>query len=219
MLVTKRAVQVFPHDMRPTALSARYDSSMNINPSAPLSSHAGPSLEHFEAAARDSAAVYISVSGQSMQVLGIGTSPGGRSVAWVEPDIDTTRLFTEALAHSYGPGITQVIARELGLEPSPGKPLSSRTVAQALDMAQTSSQALSGVDFATRLDHSANARGAGFLDACRALDIDPASLSPQRRQEIDAAMQIRFDQAAAQGQSPVTADTAQGWLRTLLQAG
>lgn len=119
MLVTKRAVQVFPHDMRPTALSARYDSSMNINPSAPLSSHAGPSLEHFEAAARDSAAVYISVSGQSMQVLGI----------------------------------------------------------------------------------------------------DPASLSPQRRQEIDAAMQIRFDQAAAQGQSPVTADMAQGWLRTLLQAG
>ena len=61
--------------------------------------------------------------------------------------------------------------------------------------------------------------GAGFLDACRALDIDPASLSPQRRQEIDAAMQIRFDQAAAQGQSPVTADMAQGWLRTLLQAG
>ena len=53
----------------------------------------------------------------------------------------------------------------------------------------------------------------------RALDIDPASLSPQRRQEIDAAMQIRFDQAAAQGQSPVTADMAQGWLRTLLQAG
>ncbi len=192
---------------------------MNINPSASLASQGSPSLSHFEAAAHDSEAVYISVSGQSMQVLGTGTTPGGRNVAWVAPDIDTTRLFTEALSHSYGKGITQTIVRELGLEPSPGKPLSSRAVAQALDMAQTSSQALSGVDFATGLDHSASVRGAGFLTACRALSIDPASLSTQRRQEIDAAMQLRFEQASAQGQSPVTAGTAQAWLRELLQQG
>ena len=192
---------------------------MNINPSVPLASQGSPSLAHFEAAAHDSEAVYISVSGQSMQVLGTGATPGGRNVAWVAPDIDTTRLFTDALANSYGNGITQTIVRELGLEPTPGKPLSSRTVSQALDMAQTSSQALSGVDFATQLDHSASARGAGFPTACRALTIDPASLSTQRRQEIDAAMQLRFEQASAQGQSPVMADTAQSWLRDLLQQG
>ena len=47
------------------------------------------------------------------------------------------------------------MSRELGLEPNPGKPLSARTVAQALDMAQTSRDALSGVDFLTRLALSA----------------------------------------------------------------
>lgn len=200
-------------------LSVQHVFLMNINPTTSLPPQGSPSLEHFEAAALGSEAVYISVSGQSMQVLGTGTTPGGRSVAWVAPDVDTTRLFTEALAHSYGTGITQAVARELGLEPSPGKPLSSRAVSQALDMAQTSSQALSGVDFVTRLDHSASARGAGFLSACRALAIDPSSLSPQRLQEIDAAMQLRFDQAAAQGQSPVAAETAQGWMRDLLRQG
>ncbi|MFC4297799.1 hypothetical protein ACFO0J_07065 [Castellaniella hirudinis] len=190
---------------------------MNINLSVSLPQHEPPSLDRFEAATHGAESIYISVSGQSMQVLGTGTTPGGRSVAWVAPDVDTTRLFTEALAHSYGPGIAQAVARELGLEPSPGKPLSARTVAQALDMAQTSSQALSGVDFVTRLDCSASAQGAGFKAACQTLGLDPSNLDPQRCQDIDQAMQQRFDQAAAQGRSPVAPETAQDWLRALLQ--
>ena len=185
--------------------------------SAPTPSQAAPSLDHFEAATQGAESVYLSVSGESMQVLGTGSTPGGRNVAWVAPDIDTTRQFTDALAHSYGPGIAQTIARELGLEPSPGKPLSSRTVTQALDMARTASQALSGVDFATQLDCSATSQGIGFKTSCEALGLDPASLSPQQRQHIDAAMQARFAQAAAQGLSPVSPDTARGWLRELLE--
>lgn len=190
---------------------------MNIHLSVSLPPHEPPDLGRFEAAARGSESIYISVSGQSMQVLGTGTTPGGRSVAWVAPDVDTTRLFTEALEHSYGTGIATTVARELGLEPSPGKPLSSRTVAQALDMAQTSTQALSGVDFVTRLDCSAGMQGAGFTAACHDLGLDPAGLDPQRRQDIDQAMLLRFEQAAAQGRSPVAPGTAQAWLRELLQ--
>jgi hypothetical protein len=189
---------------------------MNSNLSTSLPLSRGPSLEHFETAAHGAEAVCISVSGQSMQVLGVGATPGGRSVAWVAPDVDTTRLFTEALGQTYGTGIARAVARELGLEPSPGKPLASRTVAQALDMAQTSSQAMSGVDFATRLDCSAAARGAGFQAACRSLGIEPSAIGPQRAAQIDQAMQARFEQAARQGQSPVAPATAQAWLKDLL---
>jgi len=190
---------------------------MNTHLSVSLPPHEPPGLDRFEAATHGSESIYISVSGQSMQVLGTGTTPGGRSVAWVAPDVDTTRLFTEALEHSYGAGIAKTVARELGLEPSPGKPLSSRTVTQALDMAQTSSQALSGVDFVTRLDCSAGAQGAGFKAACQALGLDPSSLDPQRCRDIDQAMQLKFEQAAAQGHSPVAPETARAWLRELLQ--
>jgi hypothetical protein len=190
---------------------------MNTHLSVSLPQHEPPSLDRFEAATHGAESIYISVSGQSMQVLGTGTTPGGRSVAWVAPDVDTTRLFTEALEHSYGGGIAKTVARELGLEPSPGKPLSTRTVAQALDMAQTSSQALSGVDFITRLECSAGGQGAGFKAACQALGLDPAGLDTRQRQDIDQAMQQKFEQAAAQGLSPVAPETAQAWLRELLQ--
>jgi len=190
---------------------------MTIHLSASLPAHAPPDLDHFKAATEGTDVVYISVSGQSMQVLGTGTTPGGRSVAWVAPDVDTTRLFTEALEHRYGIGISQTIARELGLHPSPGTPLSSRTVERALDMARTSSQALEGVDFITQLNCSATTQGAGFQSTCQTLGLDPARFTPQQRQDIDTAMQARFQQAVAQGHSPVPFETAQTWLRELLQ--
>jgi hypothetical protein len=127
-------------------------------------------------------------------------------------------MFTNALAQTYGQGIAITVARELGLEPSPGKPLSSRVVALGLDMAQTSSRAMSGVDFATRLDASATVGGSGFTAACRALGLDPANVAPEQRRQIDEAMELKFDQAAARGQSPVSPETAQTWLRELLSS-
>ena len=190
---------------------------MTIHLSVPLPSHEPPSLDRFEAAAQGTESIYLSGSGETLQVLGTGTTPEGRQVAWVAPDVDTTRAFTQALEHSFGPGISQTVARELGLQPSPGKPLSSRVVQQALDMAQTSSQALAGVDFITQMDCSATTQGAGFRSVCQALGRDPDRLSPQQRQDIDTALQTRFAQAAAQGLSPVAPETARGWLRDLLQ--
>lgn len=189
---------------------------MTINASVTSAPHGSPALDAFTAAAKNSDAVYLSVSGQSMQVLGTGVSPSGRSVAWVDPDLDTVRMFTEALGQQYGIGIAKAVAQELGLSPSPGKPLSSRTITQALDMAQTAGQVLAGADFAMTLQCSATGQGPLFKAACQAQEIDPASLSPPQRQDIDQAMLHRFEQASLSGQSPVTPEVAMGWLRDLL---
>ncbi|WP_241074279.1 hypothetical protein [Achromobacter insuavis] len=132
----------------------------SVTPSSPF-----VSLEAFAKAAESGQDVYVDVAGEKLQVLGMGTTPGGRSVAWVAPNVDTTAMFAQALARSYGQGIASAVSRELGLEPNPGKPLSARTVAQALDMAQTSRDALSGVDFLTRLALSATNGAPAFQQA------------------------------------------------------
>lgn len=189
---------------------------MSINPvSIPPSPH-GISLEAFSQATRAGDAVYISVSGQSLQVLGTGSTASGRSVAWVAPDMDTVSMFTEALARTYGSGIASAVSRELGLTPSPGKPLSSRTIERAIDMAQTSQQALEGVDFATRLGCSASMGAPVFREVCAELGIPPERIGPDKRQQIDQTMQQRFSEAASSGLSPVPLDTARSWLRELI---
>jgi hypothetical protein len=148
----------------------------------------------------------------------VGSTPGGRSVAWVAPNVDTTGMFAQALARSYGQGIASAVSRELGLEPNPGKPLSARTVTLALDMAQTSRDALSGVDFMTRLALSATNDAPAFQQACRDAGVAPSDLDAGRRGALDQAMQARFDQAAESGHSPVSLATAAGWLRDLLKS-
>src|SRR5690606_21349419 len=99
--------------------------------------------------AKGGADALLVVSGKQVKVLGTGATPSGRSVAWVEPDDQTHRMFTDALARSYGQGIASAVARELNLD-KPG-PLTAATVNRAIDMAQTSRHALDGVDFALRL--------------------------------------------------------------------
>lgn len=175
-----------------------------------------PQLDAFTQAAQGGGDVYISVAGEQLQVLGTGTTPGGRSVAWVAPDVDTVSMFSEALARTYGNGIASAVSRELGLTASPGKPLSARTIELAVDMAQTSRQALDGVDFATRLACSASTGSTVFLSACAQAGIDPAGVDAQKRQAIDVAMQQRFDHAAGTGQSPVSLGTARTWLSAVL---
>lgn len=177
-----------------------------------------PQLDAFTQAAQGGGDVFISVAGDQLRVLGTGATPGGRSVAWVAPDVDTSSMFAQALANTYGNGIASAVSRELGLAANPGKPLSSRTIEQAVDMAQASRQALEGVDFATRLACSASAGSSIFMAACNQAGIDPASLDAQQRRTLDADMQQRFDQAAASGQSPVSLDTARTWLSQLLGA-
>ncbi|MGY6268563.1 BspR family type III secretion system anti-sigma factor [Achromobacter denitrificans] len=184
----------------------------SVTPSSPFIS-----LDAFAKAAEGGQDVYVDIAGGRLQVLGTGATPGGRSVAWVAPDVDTTAMFTQTLAQSYGQGIASAVSRELGLAPNPGKPLSARTVAAAIDMAETSSHALSGVDFMTRLATSAAGNTPAFQQACKDVGVAPSGLDAGRRAALDQAMEARFEQAARSGQSPVSLATAAGWLRDLLK--
>lgn len=117
-----------------------------------------PSLDAFGQAAAQGPAITLSVDGQSLQVLGQGELRTGagpaRSVAWVQAEgggPDATQAFVQALNSAHGERLSQAVARELGLSPSPGVPLESRAVQQAIDMAQTAAVALEGAAFLATL--------------------------------------------------------------------
>lgn len=192
---------------------------MNItNRLSPADAIARPTLEAFQQAAKEGDWVHMSCDGTQWKVLATGTTPSQRSVAWIEPEADSTSAFVGALGQSFSSGIQASVVRELGLDPAPGKPLSSRTVMHAIDMAQTSRQTLLGVDFLTQLTMSAVNNASGFHGACQAMGLSGSAFDAQQREAIDAAMQKRFEAAAAQGQSPVPAQTAREWLREELNA-
>lgn len=189
-----------------------------MNPIAP---NTGPSpqamIDAFrESAGQGEAVRVVEVDGRSFQVLAEGHLPGSqggsRSVAWVREDTDTTGMFLNALAQRFGAGVADHIAEALALEPSPGKPLASRLVPQAIDMAETCAQALSGVDFLTQIEHSARSGGVAFRAAAARLGIDSAGLDADTRRLLDQHMQADFAYAAARGESPVPAATATQWL-------
>lgn len=184
---------------------------------SPISSHLPPlALDEFARAAEQGENVHVEVAGDRYRVLATGQTPGGRSVAWVAPDSDTASSFMQALSHTYGTSLSRTIERELGLAPNPGKPLASRTISQALDMAKTAQSALAGVDFMTALAFSAQSGGAAFRAACNEANIAPDALTPQEKSAIDQDMASRFGQAAAAGKSPIPPATAHAWLVEIL---
>lgn len=184
---------------------------------SPISNHLPPlALEAFARAAEQGDHVYVEVSGDRYQVLATGQTPGGRSVAWVAPDSDTASSFMRSLDHAYGASLSRTIEHELGLAPNPGKPLSSRTIEQALDMAKTAQSVLAGVDFMTVLAFSAKSDSAAFRAACNEANIAADALTPQKRSAIDQDMASRFEHAAATGKSPISPATAHSWLLEIL---
>lgn len=197
---------------------------MGIHDVPPASGPSGASirLEDFREAAIQNDQVIIHYDGQNWSVKGLGTMPGSqRQVAWVQtPDTqtDTTSVFVEALQQSYSNGIARAVANALSLQltPGPGKPLSSRVVDTALDMASSSQNSLSGVDFLTKLHFSASSVGAEFQRVCQHLGLDPAQLQGPQAQQIDHRMSNLFTDAANNGQSPVSYEQAAQWLEQVL---
>lgn len=184
---------------------------------SPIPNHLPPlALEEFSRAAEKGDYVHVEVAGDRYQVLATGQAPGGRSVAWVAPDSDTASSFMQSLDHAYGAPLSRTIERELGLAPNPGKPLSSRTIEQALDMARTAQSALAGVDFITALAFSAQSGGAAFRAACAETNVAADSLAPEEKIAIDHDMSNRFVNAAKTGDSPVSTATAHAWLVEIL---
>ena len=185
--------------------------------SGPLTQTSG--IEAFrQGAAKAEEIQAMVVDGHTFKVMAVGQMPTGsqRSVAWVQGDVDTTALFMQAFSASFGGRLSAAVSQELGLAPAPGKPLASRAVTQALDMAQTGQQAFAGVDFLTQLAHSASAGGAAFKSLVTAQGIPPGVLSKAICSQIDSNMRQRFEAAASAGESPVSATVAANWLRAEL---
>lgn len=143
-----------------------------------------------------------------------GPPPAGKpGVTWIRPSNDATGMFIEALRQSFGPGMGDAIARELALQPAPGQPLMADDVHRAIALGEASRPALAGVDFGTRMQHRATVNAPGFLRAAAAIGLAPDQVDATTRQEIDARMCVRFDQANAAGHSPVSGSTAEKWLQ------
>jgi hypothetical protein len=182
-------------------------------------SPSGPSLADFREVASKGEAVLVTVQGQSCTVLAQGVLQGkfgDRSVLHVQSDVDTTGLFMQAMSDSFGMSLSKTIVDELGLTPSLGKPIGSRNVILALDMAETSMATLEAVDFMTMLDCSATGCGPNFRSALQQLGLASVSVSQTEKVAIDQHMRLRFAQAAAGGESPVAHATAMYWLKTEL---
>lgn len=195
---------------------------MNLqNLSSTTGSQATPSLADFQTAANQHSNLSLELDGEKWQVRGVGVMPGsGRTVAWVGAEssqTDTTSVFVQALGQSFSAGIARAVARELHLEPNPGQPLSSRAVTHAIDMAQTSHQALAGVDFLTRLQFSASKGGSEFKRVCAQEGLDVAKLSSTTLAQIDRQMDSHFQIAQGKGAVPVLFTDAEKWLKAALQ--
>ena len=125
-------------------------------------------------------------------------------------------MFVTALRDAYGPGIGAAVARQLSLRPAPGRPLEARDVGRALEAAETSQQAIAGVDYLTLLRHSACADSREFRDAAQELGIDTATLGADLRRKLDDALRRRFEEARAAGAAPLSAETAKALLQNAL---
>jgi len=185
--------------------------------SSSLLTSATPLLRAMADAAKTHEAVRVSLDGQDWQVHGVGEMPTSRrEVAWVTPDTDTTSVFVEALQQSFSEGVGDAVARALDLHPAPGKPLASRTIEQALVMAEVSQQALSGVNFLTRLQFSAVHDGADFRRISAATG--HTALSEQQRKQIDAELDLSFAKATREGSQTVAHEAVEEWLRAALSS-
>jgi hypothetical protein len=105
------------------------------------------SVNDFRKYAEQASAVAIISHHARLKVIAVGTTPDGRAIAWLDPNIDTARHFMDALDDAFGERVGAQTALELTLTPTPGKALPSALVHRAIDMAQTAKTAMDGVDF------------------------------------------------------------------------
>jgi len=175
-----------------------------------------PTLDAFlnaASSAENDGELRVAIDGEKFLVLAKGRTANGREVAWIaNTEPDATSIYLEVFRRHFGARITEAVVGQLNGELVPGKPLFARTVTLALEMADRSLTALSGVDFLTRLHSSAIARGRNFDDTCLRMGLDAKQINDEVRASIDAEIQKRFQQALTIGESPVAFTTLQGWL-------
>jgi hypothetical protein len=119
----------------------------------------------------------------------------------------------QTLQQAFGASIGKAIACELNLDPTSSHPVQACEVDRVLQIAQTAQLALQGVDFGSRLAHSACGDGPGFRRAAQSVGLEPGRIDISTRRDIDARMDARFNQAAATGQVPVPLKQVGEWLQ------
>lgn len=157
------------------------------------------SLDAFRAAVADGDGWLEVTSGGTLEVVATRRK-FGRSVTWVRngagADPQLGGLFIEALGRAFGEAMAADIAGECDVRPDDGKPLATRAVRRALDMAAHRQGIYQGMNFLTRLQFAARGRGPEFLASCAAAGVAPGALAPRMLDAIDARFGMLFDQAA-----------------------
>ncbi len=180
------------------------------NSSSPLS------IDAFQQAASTGTEIQVSEQDGQLKLLGTGETPSRRQVAWVEGSQqgnDAAALFLQTLLGSYGNRIGQAVARELGLDTQAGKPLTSRQVNLAIDMAATSQTAFSGMNFLSRTAISASANNAEFRAACGEAGVSAQSMDSDARKAIDLVFAKAFNAAADGDRNHIDLPTARSLMR------
>lgn len=196
-----RAVARRPDDLRTLAL--------NASPTPPAAPEAAPpadTLAAFLGAAEAGPLLWARWVDGGLQVCG-GTSP--------TPPITSEigRLFVAALRAHFGPAASGVAEREWRLSEQPRRLLPARTVRRAVACAESALSLLQAQSQLLQIECSAVLGGWRFRRVVESLGLDPASLSPERRQALDALMA-----SPREGLLPVTADVLTERLRALLTA-
>jgi len=173
------------------------------------------SIEAFEQAAAKGGVILLERASDGMRVIATGVTRDRRHVAWVQTQTagegDPTGVFLGLLEGRFGQRISDMVAREMGLEAN--RPLHAREVQRAIQLAKDSQAMFAGMNFMTRLQLSAVSNGPEFRSACAELGLDPDALSQADRQEIDRALEQAFREAS--GADGIHIDLLQG--RALLR--
>ena len=141
-----------------------------------------------------------------LEVCG-GTTPGRHVTS------EIGRLFVAALRAHFGEVASGIAEREWHLGDQPRRLLPARTVREAVACAESALSLLQAQSQVLQFDFSAVLGGWRFRRVLEQLGLDPASLSPQRRQALDQLLAPAFLAPV-----PASAEALAERLRALLTA-
>lgn len=124
------------------------------------------------------------------------------------------RLFVAALRERFGDAASAIAEREWRLSLQPRRLLPARTVRRAVACAESAFSLLMAQSLLMQIEFSAVMLGWRFRRVAETLGLDPGTLSVERRQALDQALEADFKTTV-----PAEADAVSGRLRALLTQG
>lgn len=121
------------------------------------------------------------------------------------------RLFVAALRAHFGDAVSAIAEREWRLTEQPRRLLPARTVRRAVACAESALSLLQAQSQLLQIEFSAVMGGWRFRRVTDSLGLDPASLTPERRQALDQLLAPHFANPL-----PASADALTERLRALL---